>query len=90
MIYAKRKAGYTISQLSLEYGIAESCIEYLCRLLDRHGPDVLCQDKDRCYSPELKRQIINKVLIDHQSVLSVAIEYGLPDHSMLSNWTRSY
>lgn len=90
MIHAKRKAGYTVSQLSLEYGIAESCIEYLCRLLDRHGPNILRQDKNRYYSPELKQQIINKVLIDHQSVLSVAIEYGLSSKSMLSNWIRSY
>ena len=89
-IYAKRKAGYTISHLSLEYGINERGIKYLCRLIDHHGPDILRQDKNRYYSPELKLQIINSVLIDHQSVYSVAIEYGLPNDGLLHAWIRSY
>ena len=89
-IYAKRKAGYTISHLSLEYGINEKGIRYLCRLIDHHGPDILRQDKNRYYSPELKVQIINSVLIDHQSVYSVAIEYGLPNDGLLHAWIRSY
>lgn len=89
-IYAKRKAGYTISHLSLEYGINERGIKYLCSLIDHHGPDILRQDKNRYYSPELKLQIINSVLIDHQSVYSVAIEYGLPNDGLLHAWIRSY
>lgn len=89
-IHAKHKAGYSISQLSLEYGIHKSGISYLIALIDRHGPDILRQDKNRYYSPELKLQIINEVLIDHRSIYSVAIEYGLPTESMLRNWIRSY
>lgn len=89
-IHAKHKAGYSLSQLSLEYGIHKSGISYLIALVDRHGPDILRQDKNRYYSPELKLQIINEVLIDHRSIYSVAIEYGLPTESMLRNWIRSY
>ena len=89
-IHAKRKAGYSIPQLSLEYGINEQGIKYLCRLIDRHGPDILRQDKNRYYSLKLKLQIINEVLIDHHSIKSTAIEYGLPTESMLRNWIRSY
>ena len=89
-IYAKRQAGHTISQLAREYGIHKSGIEYLCRLIARHGPDILRQDRNRYYSPDLKLQIINKVLIDRQSIKAVAIEYGLPSDGMLCNWIRSY
>lgn len=89
-IYVKRKAGYSMPRLSLEYDINASKIKYLCRLIDRHGPDILRQDKNRRYSPELKLQIINEVLINHRSVNSTAIEYGLPTESMLRNWIRSY
>ena len=89
-IHAKHKAGYSISQLSLEYGIHKSGISYLIALIDRHGPDILRQDKNRYYSPELKLQIINEVLIDHRSIYSVAIEYGLSSAGMLCNWIRSY
>ncbi len=78
-IYAKRQAGHTISQLALEYGINKSGIEYLCRLIDKHSPDILRQDKNRYYSSSLKLQIINRVLIDHQGIRSTAIEFGLPD-----------
>ena len=69
-IYARRKASYTSSQLSLEYWINESDISYLCRFIDHHRPDILRQDKNRYYShsPELKVQIINRVLIDHRSI----------------------
>lgn len=49
-----------------EYGINKSGIEYLCRLIDKHSPDILRQDKNRYYSSSLKLQIINRVLIDHQ------------------------
>lgn len=89
-IYAKRQAGHTISQLALEYGINKSGIEYLCRLIDKHSPDILRQDKNRYYSSSLKLQIINRVLIDHQSIRSTAIEFGLPDPGLLRSWIRSY
>lgn len=89
-IYAKHKAGYSLSQLPFEYGIRKSRLSYLFALIDRHGPDILRQDKNRYYSPEFKVKIINSVLIDHQSVYSVAIEYGLPNDGLLHAWIRSY
>lgn len=33
---------------------------------------------------------MNKVLVDNQSIWSVALEYGLPSKGMLNNWIRSY
>lgn len=68
MIHAKRKDGYAISQLSSEYNVVENNIKYLCHLLDPHGPNILRQDKNSYYFPKLEQSIIDKVLIEHQSI----------------------
>lgn len=89
-IYYKRKQGMTISGLSKSYNVNKHTIEYLIRLLDMHGKDVLRKEKNRYYSPELKLEIINKVLIECFSVTETAIEYGLPSSGILHNWIKFY
>ncbi len=42
-----------------------------------HEIGVLRLNKNNYYSLELKLEIINKVLIDNQSVKRTAVEYGL-------------
>lgn len=65
-IYHKRKSGVTIKSLSKQYGILQAHIKYLIRLIDKHGEDILRRDNNRYYSPELKHEMINKVLIGNQ------------------------
>ena len=72
-IYEKRKRGLTLSSLSKEYNIGKHNLRYLVKLIDKHGIGVLRDDKNRYYSQKLKNEIINKVIIDNQSVLSTAI-----------------
>ena len=72
-IYHKKKSGVSNSSLSKQYGIAESGIRYLIKLIDKHGEDILRKNKNYYY-PEQKLEIINKVLIEKQSVKSTAIE----------------
>ncbi len=62
----------------------------MIRLIDRHGIDILRNGKNRVYSKELKLEIINKVLVDNQSIRATAIEYGLSSKGMLDNWIHSY
>ena len=88
-LYKKRKQGETVSSLSKEYQINFSKINYLVRLIDRHGFDILRSNKNNYYSPELKLEIINKVLIDGQSSTSTAIEFGLTSDGLLNNWISS-
>ena len=66
-IYHKRKSGVTIPSLSKQYGLNKDKIWYLVKLIDKHGEDVLRRDSNRYYSHELKREMINKVLIGNQS-----------------------
>lgn len=89
-IYRKRNQGQTIKSLSKEYLIQENHIQFLIKLIDTHGEDILRKEKNNYYPPGLKQEIINKVLISRQSVLSTAIEYGLPSESILFNWIKDY
>ena len=89
-IYHKRKSGVTIPSLCKQYGINKNMIWYLVKLIDKHGEDVLRRDSNRYYSPQLKLEMINKVLIDNQSIKSVSLEYGLTSDGMLNNWIKYY
>lgn len=89
-IYKRRKQGKTLKELSKEYNIRVTGIQYLIKLIDFHGESILRKDRNRYYSPELKEEIINQVLLQNQSILSTAIRYGLPSSGMLVNWIRSY
>lgn len=89
-LYKKRKQGKTVSALSKEYQIRSDNIKYLVRLIDRHGFDILRSSRNNYYSPELKLEIINKVLVDGQSVTGTAIEFGLTSDGLLFSWISSY
>ena len=89
-IYEKRKQGRSISSLSKEYAILIGNVKYLIRLLDKHGESILRKDKNKYYPPALKEEIINRVLLQHHSVKSTAIEYGLSSDGTLINWIKSY
>ena len=89
-IYNKRKKGFTKIRLSKEYNVSISIIDYLFRLIDKHGYDVLRTSKNKYYSPYQKEQIINRVLIGGESTTSVAIDEGLPSFGMLPNWIKKY
>ena len=89
-IYKKRKAGESIMALSKQYDINYGNVKYLVKLIDRYGEDILRKDKNNYYSPELKIEIINKVLLEKRFVESATVIYGLSSAGMLMNWIRSY
>lgn len=89
-IWRKWKEGKRAAALSREYGIHSTRIEYLVRLLNKHGPEILRQGKNQKYSKEIKEEIINRVLHENQSVKATAIEYGLSNDELLAKWIRSY
>lgn len=90
LIYEKRKQGETLNSLSKQFNIGMNNIYYLVRLIDAHGYEILRRDKDRYYSPELKLEIINRVILDGESAASISIEYGLTSNGMLFNWIKTY
>ena len=60
------------------------------RLIDKHGFDILRTNKNNYYSPHQKEQIINKVLINNESITFVAIDEGLLNKCILNNWITKY
>ncbi len=70
--------------------IGTSNVEYFLRLADKHGLEILRHDKNKYYSPEEKLRIINRILIDNESMISVSIDEGLSGRSTLNSWIKSY
>ncbi len=85
-----RKSGMSVHSVSKKYNITVNGVNYLVRLIDRHGYDVLRKSKNREYPRYIKEQAINRVLINNESVWSVAIDIGLPSNGMLFNWVKKY
>lgn len=89
-IYNERKNGKTFSYLSTKYNIRIDNIKYLVRLIDKHGYDILRTSKNRIFSTIEKERIINRVILDNESVCSVAIDEGLLGNGILFNWIKNY
>ena len=89
-IYQLRKQGESLKNLSQKYDIAVSNIKYLVRLIDRYGIEIVKKEKNRYYSPELKQEIMDKVLLDGRSQLSVSMDYALKSRGLLPNWLAHY
>ena len=89
-IYERRKKGETIPSLAKNFDVQESNIKYLVDLIEKHGYDILRKDKNRTYSKDFKLQIINRILINHESINSVAINIGLAPSDILHNWLSKF
>ena len=89
-IYNEKKEGISIGCLSSKYKVRKCVINYLTALIDKHGYDILRTRQNKVHTIFEKQQAIDRVLINGESVWSVAIDLGLLSYGMLQNWIKKY
>ena len=89
-IYHEKKLGVSFSAIKSKYNYGIHNIQYLERLIDKHGYDILRTTKNKIYSKDFKQEAIDRVLINNETVMSVAIDIGLPSDGLLQNWIKKY
>ncbi|MGZ1006861.1 helix-turn-helix domain-containing protein, partial [Streptococcus thermophilus] len=63
-IYELRNQGQTFNQFSKRFGVDASGLKYMVKLIDHYGINIIKKGKNRYYSPKLKREMIDKVLLE--------------------------
>ena len=85
-IYELRKQGVSYARLADTFGINARNLVYMIKLIDRYGLEIVKRGKKIYYPPEIKQEMIDKVLLEGWSKERVSLEYGLPARATLHNW----
>ena len=89
-IYYLRKEGYSWPRLSKKFDVNQSNLKYMVSLMDKHGVGTVKKGKNRHYPPELKKEMIDRVLLAGDSIRSVSLEYALPSRRTLTSWIADF
>ena len=61
-IYELKKQGFSYSRLADRFGIDARNLSYMIKLIDRYGLEIVKKGRNNYYSPEIKQEMIDKVL----------------------------
>ena len=59
-------------------------------MIEKHGIAVLSTSKNKVYTKYEKQEAIDRILINNESVWSVALDIGLSSDGMLQGWLKKY
>ena len=89
-IYELRKQGESFKRLSNQFELNVSGLKYMVKLnwplWNKHRQ----KGKEALLFPKLKREMIDKVLLEGCSQQSVCLDYGLSNQGILNNWKAQY
>ena len=86
-LYYDRKNRIPLSTISKKYKTTVDNIQFLEKLIDKHGFEILTTRKK--YSKFEKEQVITRV-INGESIISVTIDEGIKSKSLVSHWVSKY
>lgn len=90
-IYERRLQGETIPSLCMNFKMSRTRVQYLIRLISKHGYDILRDGKrPLTYSEDFKIAAVRRVLFYGASINNLSIELGLASMSILSAWVQKY
>lgn len=89
-IYERRLKGESLKSLSYNFNISIHNVQYLIRLIDKHGYSIIRSGKNQYYSKEFKELTLNRILINKESINSVAIDIGLSSDGILHSWIKKF
>jgi transposase InsO family protein/transposase-like protein len=88
-IYEMHLAGYGSVPISRRFHVSRNVVDYLCKLIDKHGQEILTKGYTQHSNIE-KLKAIKRVLEDNESIWSVAVDLGLRSKHTLQQWIKSY
>ena len=90
-IYRLRKEeGWGERRIAKKFNITPFTVHYIFHLIDRHGPEIVKHGKNKYYPPEFKKAAIKRALSGKESIISIAVDLGLPRDTLLHSWIKSY
>ncbi len=89
-IYYLKKKGISRKAIANSYKIGQQNVQYLVRLIDKHGFNILRTNSNKKYNKLEKQRIINRIVQNQESLLSVAVDEGLSSVGLLCNWVKIY
>lgn len=82
--------GWGSSRIAKRFNTVSTHVAYTLRLIDKHGLKIIEHGKNKHYSKEFKEEAIKRALSEKESILSIAIDLGLPRDGTLISWIKSY
>ena len=82
--------GWGERRISKSFNITRFSASYIYHLIHIHGPEIVKHGKNKRYSKEFKEKAIKRALSGKESIVSIALDLGLPSKGILNAWIKSY